>query len=1212
MVVQNPHGVYFNSASNFSALRIGGTLFLESGNLYVDSNPAARSIRLSGPLNANGHQLVFAGNQCDLIIEGSGMFGLVPVNSDQTFRSLTINRTGESVMFDQNVSVTGNVTVGGGSLILNENITIHQLTMTGGELNLNQNTILTGASIISGGILSFENIALTVQSQLDVAGGFLKSNENSDLIFNGTGIIGNLSFTPQSLLRSLYLDRLQGGVLGTITNRLRVNETVNLVNGMLRNDGVFELAENATITTSNISGVMGNPLTGGPYHVVYTGTANISPTGAELPLNSPIASLTSMSSASVLLGSDVEVLGDLQISSGTMNFNGQSVTCSNIQNEGTVVGGGGTIRVTGDVINNGVFHAPTSIGLFQLAGDFENNGSFNQIGGTIELLGSTQFTGNAPDFRNVIVTGEFFAPPEFSVRGDFTNNGIFHHQNSLITFSGTTVASQEIKGSATTTFNDVFISNVTAFPGVIVESLVQISGVLSMDANTSMDPDGIGDNSVLTLLSSTDNPTRDAAIAPLPARAAILGDITLQRYMSIEGTNNNRIYRYLASPITNATVADLQNEIPVTGNFDGSSSCLGCSTTPSMFGYNETITTDLDGNGITDLNDGYQAFPINNNDEQLEVAKGYAVFVRGNILATPVWDVRGVINRGEIEFPVSFSASGNVDNDGWNLVGNPFPSAIDFDASNGWNKTNIDAAIYFRDNGNIPERFATWNGEVGTNGGSGIIPIGQGFWVKASGPNPELKADENVKTPGVASTFFREEDIPNTLRIQLKAGDAMDETIVYFRAGASPDFDSKFDAHKLKNNSVNVASYSDSKYPLAINALAPLQCEANVKLLISELPVGNHQLNFEGLESFPDDVAIRLLDRYSGNEIDLKNNGSVSFAVEDSSESMAIDRFAIHFNTMLETPTVEWFDSLVCQDTPAELHIEGNEDFTYSVFQDSLALNSKTTITHDTDIIFSTEQLQVGKNMLRLEVSAPTCRSFFSIPFELQLVPIPKIDTVFTESSCGPGTVMLSARSWDTDYLNWYDCLACEIPIQQDVSTLQIALEESQTFYVEPVTIYGCIGAREPVEATVIQFIPTEIRIKGDCLISNYTTEKQWYFMDSLIDTAQSILPLQSGVYSLRVQIDQCISADSINFNVDKKEAFIVFPNPVADQLTISSTTISGELVEVVLFDLRGKEVLYGSGYSTLNLDMTHIASGYYWLLIRSKNASERAIIQRQ
>ncbi len=76
----------------------------------------------------------------------------------------------------------------------------------------------------------------------------------------------------------------------------------------------------------------------------------------------------------------------------------------------------------------------------------------------------------------------------------------------------------------------------------------------------------------------------------------------------------------------------------------------------------------------------------------------------------------------------------------------------------GWTKDNMDAGIYIIDNGGTTARFATWNGVTGTNGGSRYIATGQAFWVKASGAGtPVLNADENVKVPGIQTTFFREQ-----------------------------------------------------------------------------------------------------------------------------------------------------------------------------------------------------------------------------------------------------------------------------------------------------------------------------------------------------------------------------------------------------------------------------------------------------------------------
>ena len=89
--------------------------------------------------------------------------------------------------------------------------------------------------------------------------------------------------------------------------------------------------------------------------------------------------------------------------------------------------------------------------------------------------------------------------------------------------------------------------------------------------------------------------------------------------------------------------------------------------------------------------------------------------------------------------------------EGWNLVGNPTPSTINWDAASGWTKTNMDGTIYVWDPADTVGGYKTWNGSAG-NLGSGLIAPFQAFWVKANGPAPSLQCSNGVKTTG--GNFF--------------------------------------------------------------------------------------------------------------------------------------------------------------------------------------------------------------------------------------------------------------------------------------------------------------------------------------------------------------------------------------------------------------------------------------------------------------------------
>jgi len=476
------------------------------------------------------------------------------------------------------------------------------------------------------------------------------------------------------------------------------------------------------------------------------------------------------------------------------------------------------------------------------------------------------------------------------------NSGSFAHNAGTVNFSGTDGVTQNISGPVTNTFNNITVSN-TANPGVSIESNQNLTGVLTLGSNVIFDADG-SNSSIFKLTSTSDSPTQDAGIAILPSGAQVTGNVTVQRFMTKEGANNNRIYRYISSAVQNAPVSDIQNEIPVTGSFTGTSTCSGCLANQSLFSYAESVITDTNGSGAADFDDGYIDFPNASNAETLVPGRGYALFARGDLLSSTLWDVRGPVNTGNVtpvSLPVTYTSSGNILNDGWNLVGNPFPSTIDWNAVSGWTKTNIDASIYVSDNGNASLQYATWNGVTGTNGGSRYIAIGQGFWTKANGSGvPVLQANENIKTAGTQTTFFREGSPENLLRVTMSKELMRDEAVIHFREDATPGFDTHADALKLPNASFNISSVQDGR-KLSINSTYPMGCATEISLNIENSVAGNYQLTFSEYESFSDHLAIRLEDHFTMSHVDARNSSGYNFSITSIPESYASGRFKLIF-----------------------------------------------------------------------------------------------------------------------------------------------------------------------------------------------------------------------------------------------------------------------------------------------------------------------------
>src|SRR5690606_8715439 len=98
-------------------------------------------------------------------------------------------------------------------------------------------------------------------------------------------------------------------------------------------------------------------------------------------------------------------------------------------------------------------------------------------------------------------------------------------------------------------------------------------------------------------------------------------------------------------------------------------------------------------------------------------------------------EISGTVNNGNYSRTL-YNHNGKFTN-GFNLVGNTYPSPIDWDAADGWTKTNVDNAIYFFMAGTEDRYTGTYTSYV--NGiksddekSSNIIPSMQGFFVHVS------------------------------------------------------------------------------------------------------------------------------------------------------------------------------------------------------------------------------------------------------------------------------------------------------------------------------------------------------------------------------------------------------------------------------------------------------------------------------------------------
>ncbi|MCD4664359.1 MAG: T9SS type A sorting domain-containing protein [Bacteroidales bacterium] len=253
----------------------------------------------------------------------------------------------------------------------------------------------------------------------------------------------------------------------------------------------------------------------------------------------------------------------------------------------------------------------------------------------------------------------------------------------------------------------------------------------------------------------------------------------------------------------------------------------------------------------------------------------------------------GVLNYQDIALTLS-----NTDaspQSGWNLLGNPFPVAIEWNLHTDWGLNNVDNTIYLYDSqsGN----YVTWNGLTGTNPNGGFIAATQGLWVRAAdttGTPASLTIPASQRFHNNASYLKSgESHIPNQLLLKVDGKQWADKTLSGFIADATAGFDTKYDGAYFKAFDEVLSLYSvthGNNY--ALNELPSIPEYPLVPLYFEPKSEGTYTLTASWLGSFPDDQPIYLEDKKDNVYHNFRERADYHFA---SGLSDGHNRFVIHF-----------------------------------------------------------------------------------------------------------------------------------------------------------------------------------------------------------------------------------------------------------------------------------------------------------------------------
>jgi trimeric autotransporter adhesin len=824
------------------------------------------------------------------------------------------------------VIASGTITASQGQLYLKGTLTIHSgatFNGSGGCTNMVSGFqgITNNGTISLGGVTVKSGAVWNVTSNFSLAtlkienGGTVNANSYTLTINNGSiNNCGGISGIMQ--LES-------GGVFNAGTSTVVFNPAFNSnvtadVSGPINfNNVVASGSAPIVIPTTNTVTIGGNVTVNSgatisnPGNITFDSTATVTNNGSTSGTGFPPNVETTPPSNNNLSGTisggkagaaaiqstvSVTLSGNLAINSGT------SKTL-------TVAPGAeltmGTYTVTADTV--------FIYGKLNLSNTSGLSGAFLRSSGTpVIVIGSgSTITYNSAveqtitprsDYVHLKLTGngnKTFAAGSYSIAGDFTvSEGAANITTNTTSFHFNGNSAQLIKGLPYKNVSFSGNGNKTLTDSAAITGEITLSGAAKLISN-----------GLVTLVS---NASGTASIGQISGTATIIGTVNYQRYIPA-----GRLWRFIGWPISGNTFANSwQNDIyltgPGTGGSIGTTNSNGFDYTSTneagLYYYNEATAATINAKWTT----------IPNTSTAIDPTRGYRVFIRGNrsqgtsqlsgSAYTPLpvtLKGTGTPNMGDI--PVSLTCSNGCGvNDGWHLLANPYPSAIDWNNATWVNarSANIVSTVYvYNPNQN---KYGAWSPTGGSvNGGSSNIASGQSFYVKTNGSATLTFKEAYKVNNGTAGLFGKSSGLQNNLKI--KIGDntkIYDETVVYMYPNATTDLDQDLDAVKPDVGNASISTYSDqNSSKLIFNAIPELINGDSATILI-HLPLANYtytyNLSFDGMTTFGNTTTqFILIDNYTNSSILISPTTNIySFnTTANTAASYASNRFILKITT---------------------------------------------------------------------------------------------------------------------------------------------------------------------------------------------------------------------------------------------------------------------------------------------------------------------------
>ena len=320
-------------------------------------------------------------------------------------------------------------------------------------------------------------------------------------------------------------------------------------------------------------------------------------------------------------------------------------------------------------------------------------------------------------------------------------------------------------------------------------------------------------------------------------------------------------WHFISSPVANQTI---ESFIPTEENYDFY----------TWSEFNSTWNNQKKDNSTT--NDFYT-------DNGFDFAKG-----RGYLVAYENEGYKkflGILNNGDVTYSLSCSTDGEFVTEkytGFNLLGNPYPSYIDWEAE-GWTRDMLELQTVWIYDDDVNNYITYTLGGVATNGGSQYIAPCQGFFVKALTPGDFVMTND-IRTK--SKSAFRKDNDENIFKVRVNGASGQDEIAVVIG-----DNDDVFKMFSLNESAPSLyinkgvgnytVVYIDDEKSLPLN----FEAGSMSRYTISLSEIGNEFDN------------IILEDKQTGAKVNLQTE-SYTFIHSEDNDS---DRFVLSFVNKQQT-----------------------------------------------------------------------------------------------------------------------------------------------------------------------------------------------------------------------------------------------------------------------------------------------------------------------